>query len=119
MMADGRVLVDRTNCERLGAAISSHKWQLDGNGNRSSNTPVHDWTSHYCDALRYGTTVLISNFPTRAPSKPRGGYEIGTYGHVFEQVVANANNKDNWLGPQPTREVTWAPGIIRPRKETA
>lgn len=119
MMGDGRVLVDRTNCERLGAAISSHKWQLDGNGTRSSNTPVHDWTSHYCDALRYGTTVLISNFPTRSPSKPRGGYELGTYGNVFEQVIRNAETKDHWLGPQPAKEVTWAPGIIRPRKETA
>jgi hypothetical protein len=117
MMADGRVLIDRSNCERLGAAISSHKWQLDANGNKTSNTPVHDWTSHYCDAFRYGPTVLFSNFPTRSPQKPKGGYQVDQYGSVFEQVIRNADRERNgrWLGPQPTTDVEWAPGIIRPR----
>jgi hypothetical protein len=120
MMGDGRVLVDRTHCERLAASISSHKWQLDASGNRTSNTPVHDWTSHYCDALRYGTTVLISNFPTRSPQKVKGGYAIDTYGHVFDQLIRNADaaRNETWLGPQPVGSVEWAPGIIRP-KETA
>lgn len=115
MMADGRLVIDRDSCERLGAAISSHKWNIDGTGTRTSNTPVHDWTSHYCDALRYGTTVLISNFPTRAPEKPKGGYTLGTWGHVFEQVLKP--EPTGWLGPHKERDIQWAPGIIRPRKE--
>jgi hypothetical protein len=117
MMADGRVLVDRTKCERLGAAISSHKWQLDANGNKTSNTPVHDWTSHYCDAFRYGTTALISNFPTKSPQKPKGGYQKDQYGSVFEQVLRNAERQRStaWLGPRTSPDVEWAPGIIRPR----
>jgi hypothetical protein len=118
MMADGRVVVDRDNCGRLAAAISSYKWQLDANGNKTSNTPVHDWTSHYCDAFRYGPTVLFTNFPTKAPERPKGGYDIGTWGHVFNQVLQNADDtrENGWLGPQPTRDIEWAPGIIRPRR---
>jgi hypothetical protein len=120
MMADGRVLVDRTRCLRLAQALSSHKWPLNAQGIRTSNTPVHDWTSHYCDAVRYGTTVTINPMPTTAPEKPQAGFESGTWGNVFEQVLRNAEHGRNerWLGPQSTKEVEWVPGIIRPRSTT-
>lgn len=117
MMEDHRVKVDRARCLRLSQALSSHKWKLDSAGTRTSNTPVHDWTSHYCDAVRYGTTVLIPERPVTVAERPKHGFEPGTYGNVFEQVLRNAEaeRQEGWLGPQPTREVEWTPGIIRPR----
>jgi len=115
MMADHRVLVDRTNCLRLGQALSSHRWQINTKGTKTSNTPIHDWTSHYCDAVRYGTTVFIPEGPTRVEKAPQSGFEKDQWGSVFEQVLRNAQPGDSWLGPQPDREVVWTPGIIRPR----
>lgn len=117
MMEDHRVLVDHRNCLRLSQALSSHKWKLDSAGTRTSNTPVHDWTSHYCDAVRYGTTVLIPERPVSKVPEPDEGFEPGTYGNVFEQVIKSAEraSQEHWLGPQPTEEVVWRPGIIRPR----
>jgi len=121
MMAEHRMVVDRRKCGRLAQALSSHKWQLNALGSKTSNTPVHDWTSHYCDAVRYGTTVLIPEAPTRVDEKPVLVHEVGTWGNVFDQVLKNAERgrTEQWLGPQTTPDVDWAPGIIRPRvKET-
>jgi len=115
MMADHRILVDQTNCLRLAQALSSHRWPVDKNGQRKANLPVHDWSSHYCDASRYGTTVLIEQeIGEEAPEAPKE-YQPGTMGHIRQQIEAIASDTDVWLGPQPTSEVIWTPGPIVPR----
>jgi hypothetical protein len=87
MMADGRVVVDSTRAGRVSNALSSHKWNLDRDGLRVGNSPVHDWTSHIVDALRY----VISTVPMQPregdgePEKEKPG-EM-TYGHVFDQLT--------------------------------
>ena len=116
MMADKRILVDRTNCLRLSAALASHKWQLDPSGNRTSNTPVHDWTSHYADAFRYGITAVIPAIPTTKPEAAPREYEPGSVGSVFATILNRVDEDgDKWTGPQDTVELEWNPGVIRPR----
>ena len=50
------------------ASFTNYHWPLDPDGKRKAGSihPVHDWSSHPMDALRYGMTGL---FPPRKPSK--------------------------------------------------
>lgn len=50
------------------SAFTNYHWPLDPDGNRKPGAihPVHDWSSHPMDALRYGMTGL---FPPRRASK--------------------------------------------------
>lgn len=63
-----RRLFISSDCQQGIAAFQNYHWPLDPNGKRKdgSRAPVHDWSSHPMDALRYGVTGL---FPIFAPSK--------------------------------------------------
>ena len=63
MMAGGRVFVNSEGAKRVSDAFSSHKWKLDKNGVRTGETPVHDWTSHLVDAVRYGPQCSCPSIP--------------------------------------------------------
>lgn len=116
MMADHRILVDKDRCERLGQALASHKWAMNALGVKTSNTPVHDWTSHYSDAARYGTTIVIPNVPTAKAALPEPEYGPGTAGYIFGQVLAREDDDDEWLGEQDDEEpIKWVPTAMRPR----
>lgn len=106
MMAGGRVVVDKTRAQRVSNALASHKWHLDKDGLRIGTTPVHDWTSHIVDALRYVISTV--------PMQPREGIEPEkeqpgqmTYGHVFKQLI----EKPPRGGPVPVRP-TFVPPTI-------
>jgi hypothetical protein len=104
MMADDRVLVDATRCARVGAAISTYHYPTDDSGNRTGAKPVHDWTSHHTDALRYGATMLFSHFPRRekpAEPEPPGP---GTYGELFERAT---RRPEYWLGREPETDLSF------------
>lgn len=110
MMAGGRVLVDRNKAPRVGAAIATHRWPTDDAGNRTGNSPVHDWTSHFCDALRYGATALFSPFPRRRPHAPKARPQPGTMGHIVEQILKPEPHK--WLGQPAEKRVDWQPPVV-------
>jgi hypothetical protein len=97
MIAGGRVLVNKTEAQRVSDALSSHKWKLDKNSVRTGEHPVHDWTSHLVDAIRYGATVLLPFNPRDldAPDDTEG-FAPTTYGHVFEQLMNKPQTR--WLG---------------------
>jgi hypothetical protein len=63
-----RRLFINSECQQGIAAFTNYHWPLDPDGNRKvgSRDPVHDWSSHPMDALRYGATGL---FPVRKPSQ--------------------------------------------------
>jgi hypothetical protein len=70
-----KLLVERRmfvsiDCELGATAFTNYHWPLDPDGNRKigSRDPVHDWSSHPMDALRYGVTQL---FPVYAPTPVR------------------------------------------------
>lgn len=96
MMAGDRVLADARLCSRLGAAFSTHKWPLDQNGQRTGNKPVHDWTSHFCDAARYGAMSFLSHYPRRIAGPETATFEPGTLGYTMEQMLHPGDPE--WLG---------------------
>ena len=112
LMADHRVIVDRTRCMRLTQALSSHKWPVDTQGRRKGNKPVHDWTSHYCDAFRYGTTVHIHPVTREKVREEQPEHQPGTYGYVFDQVLARAEDDREYLGGPDAREIDVALGRL-------
>ena len=109
MMEGGRVLVDADKCSRMAAAFATHKWPTDANGNRTGSNPVHDWTSHYVSAVRYGVSSLYGFWPkrTEAPSDPLP--PEGTVGHVVQQLIGR-NGASGWLGQsQDSLRPAWRP----------
>jgi len=86
MMAGGRVLVSK-DAEIVSQAFASHKWKLDADGNKNHKDPVHDWTSHYVDAVRYAATILLPFGPREEVAPAEEEFASNTYGHVFQQVV--------------------------------
>ena len=112
MMEADRVLVDHKHAARLGAAISSHKWRTDDNGIRVGTLAVHDWTSHYCDGLRYWATVLFSVFPKRDKKPETEPPGPGTMGYLRQQILT-APQVSGWLGVEPKDPLAdWEPGLL-------
>lgn len=116
LMADHRVLVDATHCERLAQALSSHRWPMDPNGTRKANRPVHDWTSHYCDAVRYGTTIHIAPYLSEEEAPRPHEYQPGTLGYITQQLLDADADTGEWLGQTGGPEIDWQLGFnIRAR----
>jgi hypothetical protein len=109
MMAGGRVLVDKDRASRLAAAFATHRWHLDDNGNKVGTKPVHDWTSHFCDAARYGATALLSHFPRTRTEEVIDEAPPGTVGHVIKQLL---RPQEYWLGGPRKVQVEWYPGVV-------
>lgn len=97
MMAADRIFVNSNRAKRVSDAFSSHKWKLDKNGVRTGENPVHDWTSHIVDAVRYGASMLLPFNPRDADSTPDArAFEPTEYGSVFEQLLHQPDRV--WLG---------------------
>lgn len=58
-----RFRFDEVNCDELIEALTMYQREYDPVNRIFRNTPKHDWTSHPCDALRIGVSLL----PDRAP----------------------------------------------------
>jgi hypothetical protein len=99
MMAGGRVFVDRQGAKRVSDAFSSHKWHMK-DGVRVGVNPVHDWTSHFVDAVRYGASVLLPFSPRDSEQvQAANEYEPTQWGYVFEQLEERDNlRQEKWLG---------------------
>lgn len=104
-------------CERLAQAVQTYRWKMDENNQKLSDRPVHDWTSHFCDALRYGALGLIGLHPRRT-QVPQEGTRRGTMGYireqllepVYEEVLMNTKPQDrrvDWHLDQPSPDEDW------------
>ena len=115
MMAGSRVLVAK-DASDLSHAFASHKWKLGPEGDKSAKDPVHDWTSHYVDAVRYPASVLLPFGPRRVEDQPEKEYAPNQYGHVFGQQLGEAGpDESRWIGSRKRRRATFEPGVITPR----
>lgn len=111
MMEADRVIVDYKKAARLGAAISSHRWKVDDNGIRTGTLAVHDWTSHYCDGLRYWATIMFSVFPKRDKKPQVEPPGPGTAGYLRNQIIAQKPSQ--WLGDTAKDPLDdWEPGLL-------
>ena len=107
MIEGGRVYVDANRATRLSAALSSCRWGVDANGRRTpSKEPVHNWTSHFVAALRYGASSLLSFFPRHGPAPAVTILPEGSMGHVLKQL---SKPPSDFLGPQGVPTLTWRP----------
>ena len=81
LLVEHRLFIS-SECELGITSFTNYHWPLDPDGNRKigSQHPVHDWSSHPMDALRYGVTHL---FPIYAPTPLR---EVGPGKSVFRGV---------------------------------
>lgn len=52
LFEQNKIIVD-ASCTGLINALANYKWVMDDSGVLSRERPLHDHTSHYCDALRY------------------------------------------------------------------
>lgn len=48
-----RLYIDERKCKRFIKALETYHYKYDEKYDQYSRDPVHDWSSHYCDALRY------------------------------------------------------------------
>ena len=114
MMADNRVLV-ASGAERVAAAFASHKWPVDTAGNKTGANPVHDWSSHFCDAIRYGVSALLYHSPRRVAGEPQNaGYRPNQWGYVQKQLLAEP--VDQFLGHEEydgyAEDIEWEPASL-------
>jgi hypothetical protein len=63
----GGIVVSR-RCKKLIAALEAYRWDPRG---KDKDVPLHDWTSHLCDALRYAVVGRFSRPLTSWGSSPR------------------------------------------------
>lgn len=112
LMEGDRVLVAK-RAERVGHAFGSHKWKTNTDDVRIGLNPVHDWTSHFVDAVRYGATVLLGFHPRRDVADETERYGEDTYGHVFQQLMARPEPQR--AGQRSKKHPTFSPPPIRPR----
>lgn len=117
MMAGGRVIVN-SECEmgpRVAAAIAEHRWNIDVHGTRIGTTPVHDWTSHFVDALRYlATELLAMGAREREFDDTERVFNPNQYGYVFQQLLEEPET--GWLGqPERTKRPRFEVPAIQPR----
>lgn len=71
-----RLWFDAEHCARGVRALRAYRRQWRGHGEASG--PLHDWTSHAADALRYAATGFRPGAAagTAAPARARTGYDI-------------------------------------------
>lgn len=92
-------------------AVQTYKWKIDEEGRRLSDRPVHDWTSHICDALRYLAVGAIGLSPRRS-MRPTEQAQRGTMGYVLEQLLSEDEGEvlmDNAANSGGGRELAWHP----------
>ena len=118
MLEGDRFLVDEEHADRMAAAMASHKWPIDSSGVRTGINPVHDWTSHFADAARYGVTVLVGfNARRKGAAEPMVKTENrSTWGYINKQLEAQERlEQEEWLGGPVTQRIEWTPGRLGPR----
>lgn len=111
-LLEGDQLIINRKAERVIKAVQTYRWKVDDNGQRLSDKPVHDWTSHVCDALRYGAVGLIG-MSRRYELQPAQEAQRGTMGYIMDQL----NNQDKELvqmGSSPELRIDWHPDAPAP-----
>jgi phage terminase large subunit len=115
MIAGGRVIIAESCNPRMSDALEQHHWNIDRDGTKVGATPVHDWSSHWVDALRYGASAVLSFYARPADEPDQQSYTPDQYGYVFEQLT---KPKDARWGGRSRRHITFMPRAAAPAEET-
>lgn len=113
LMEGGRVIVSKEyeGAQRIAQAFVTHKWETDEDGNRVGKAPVHDWTSHYGAAARYGVASLpeLSYHASHRGPVPPQRMPVGSAGWAFGQLM-DGPDKGRWIGRgERSKKLKWHP----------
>jgi len=112
LLAADRLVIDEA-AERLWGAFASHKWNITPDGTRIGTAPVHDWTSHFVDPIRYFVTTVLGHAARRPKPEVEREYQKDQYGYVVQQLLRQDDHE--WLGGPVEQPIEWQPGVIRAR----
>lgn len=116
MIAANRVEVSAEGCPQLSRAFVSHHWSI-RDGVRAGDKAVHDWSSHYIDAARYGAASLVSFFPRAGEEDIDDAvFTPQMYGFVFQQLVKQTDRQE-WLGRPAKARPSFEPAALDVRRD--
>ncbi len=72
------VEIDEDDTDELVEALKCYRREWNEDLAMFSERPVHDWSSHYCDAFRYFALVSEGSSTIRLPSQETAGYNLET-----------------------------------------
>ena len=71
-----RIWFDEKKCERGIAALRQYRAEYDEERKVLSNRPLHDWTSHGCDAMRYFAVSWREKVESKVKPVARAGWIV-------------------------------------------
>ena len=71
-----RIWFDAKKCERGVAALRQYRAEYDEERKVLSNRPLHDWTSHGCDAMRMFAVAWREKVESKASPPRRAGWVV-------------------------------------------
>jgi hypothetical protein len=110
MLAGDRVVIAE-RADRVAAAFASHKWPLNAADEKAGTKPVHDWSSHYADAVRYGVTQLLQMAPKKVGKEEKKAYSPDQWGYIRQQMLRDDDGK-RYLGDSGEPEILWEPAAL-------
>jgi phage terminase large subunit len=75
-----RIWIDDAYCVKLIKALENYRQEFDVKAKVYKNNPLHDWTSHFCDSLRYLCTTLHKVREGLSPEKLEDLYRQAVHG---------------------------------------
>jgi len=76
----GKMWFDKNNCAQLIKAIENYRQEFDHKKKVYKPKPLHNWASHYCDALRYLAISLPKMSDHLRPEDIERNYREAMYG---------------------------------------
>jgi hypothetical protein len=76
----GRVYIDETKCKQLIKSLNNYRQDYDPKRNVYSGIPLHDWSSHAADAMRYLALSVKKLQPNTSPEELERRYREATGG---------------------------------------
>ena len=75
-----RIWIDEENCKPFIKAIENYRQEYDARKKVYKPYPLHDWSSHWCDALRYLCISLSKTRDSISPEELDKRYQEAVYG---------------------------------------
>lgn len=79
--AFSKMWIDEQACVPLLKALENYRQEFDAKRRIYKNYPLHDWSSHYADAMRYLAISLPKTRDGLSPEELEQRYQSALYGH--------------------------------------
>lgn len=100
-----RFIVSSSCNPRFAEAVQQYHFKVDADGNRLSQHPVHDDSSHINDAVQYLVNGVVG-LHARRRITPTAPAARGTMQHIVDQLTAPKGPK--YVGNNQERKVDWS-----------